>query len=205
MGSLSFSSLWGARTLVLSLAVLVGSALVGIVVYVVLFASFSRLLRNSTSTLRLLLLKRTRSPARYFFPLLALIIAVQTTPLPDPLKGRLEHFFTLVLICLLGWLVITLVQVTATLIRMRYSIAVEDNLHAPDSHTDRSTRAPIHRMHSGDHDRGNADDLPRRAANRHERIRFGRNRRGDCGHGRAFDFRKPHCRSAGCTDIADSH
>jgi len=131
MGSLSFSSLWGdARTVVLSLAVLVGSALVGIVVYVVLFASFSRLLRNSTSTLRLLLLKRTRSPARYFFPLLALIIAVQTTPLPDPLKGRLEHFFTLVLICLLGWLVITLVQVTATLIRMRYSIAVEDNLHA---------------------------------------------------------------------------
>ena len=121
--------------MVLSLAVLVGSALVGIVVYVVLFASFSRLLRNSTSTLRVLLLKRTRSPARYFFPLLALIIAVQTTPLPDPLKGRLEHFFTLVLICLLGWLVITLVQVTATLIRMRYSIAVEDNLHARRIHT----------------------------------------------------------------------
>lgn len=136
MGNFSFSSLWGdARTVGLSLAVLVGSALVGIVVYVVLFASFTRLLRNSTSTLRLLLLKRMRSQARYIFPVLALLIALQTIPLADRLKGRLEHFFTLVLIGLLGWLVITLVQVIATLIRMRYSIAVADNLHARRIHT----------------------------------------------------------------------
>jgi small-conductance mechanosensitive channel len=85
--------------------------------------------------LRLLLLKRVRSQARYFFPVLALIIALPTTPLPDPLKGRLEHFFTLVLIGLLGWLMIALVQVTATLIRTRYSIAVADNLDARRIHT----------------------------------------------------------------------
>jgi small-conductance mechanosensitive channel len=136
MGSFSFSSLWGdARTLVFSSAVLVGSALVGVVAYATLFAFFSRLLRNSTSTLRLLLLKQTRSQARYFFPLLALIIAVPTTPLPERFKEPFEHFLTLCMIGLLGWLLITLVQVTATLIRMRYSIAVADNLHARRIHT----------------------------------------------------------------------
>jgi hypothetical protein len=141
MGNFSFSSLWGdARTLLFSLAILLGSALVGVVVYVALFASFSRLSRNSTSTLRLLLLKKTRSQTRYFFLLLALIMALQTTPLPDLLKNRLEHFFTLCLIGLLGWMMITLVQVTATLIRTRYSIAVEDNLHARRIHTQTEVR-----------------------------------------------------------------
>ena len=136
MGSFSFSSLWGdARTVVFSLAVLVGSVLVGVVAYVTLFAFFSRLLRNSTSTLRLLLLKQTRSQARYFFPLLALIIAVPTTSLPERFKAPFEHFLTLCMIALLGWLVIALVQVFATLIRARYSIEVADNLHARRIHT----------------------------------------------------------------------
>lgn len=136
MDSLSFSSLWGdARTLFFSLGVLAGSALLGALIYLVLFAFFGRLLRNSKSTLRLLLLKQTRSQARYLIPLIALIIAVPTTALPDRIKERLEHFLTLCVIGVLGWLLITLVQVTATLIRTRYSIAVEDNLHARRIHT----------------------------------------------------------------------
>ena len=136
MESLSFSSLWGdARSLLFSLGVLVGSALAGVLLYLVLFAFLGRLLRNSKSTLRLLLLKQTRSQARYLIPLIALLIALPTTPLPDRVKDRIEHFFTLCVIGILGWLLITLVQVTATLIRARYSIAVEDNLHARRIHT----------------------------------------------------------------------
>src|SRR5215471_11124561 len=136
MESLSFSSLWGdARSLFFSLGVLLGSALAGVFLYLVLFAFFGRLLRNSKSTLRLLLLKQTRSQARYLIPLIALLIALPTTPLPDRIKDRIEHFFTLCVIGILGWLLITLVQVTATLIRARYSIAVEDNLHARRIHT----------------------------------------------------------------------
>jgi small-conductance mechanosensitive channel len=136
MESFSVSALLGdARTLLFSLSVLAGSTLIGIVVYVLLFGFFSRLLRNSTSTLRLMLLKQTRPPARYLFPLLALLIAVPTTPLPERFKGPFEHFLTLCVIAVLGWLLITLVQVTSTLIRTRYSIAVENNLHARRIHT----------------------------------------------------------------------
>src|SRR5262250_2365 len=98
MGDFSYTSLWGdARTVLASLAVLVGSALIGVVVYVLLFSFFSRLLRKSTSTLRLLLLKQTRSQARYFFPLLGLIFALPTTSLPERFKDRFEHFLTLCL------------------------------------------------------------------------------------------------------------
>ena len=124
-----------ARPLLYALAILAGSALAGVVAYILLFAFFARLLRKSTSTLRLMLLKQTRSQARFFFPLLALIFALPTTSLPDRFKDRFEHFLTLCLIALLGWLVITLVRVTSVLIRTRYSITVEDNLHARRIHT----------------------------------------------------------------------
>ena len=53
----------------------------------------------------------------------------------ERVKDRVEHFFVLCVIGLLGWLLITLVQVIATLIRTRYSIALEDNLHARRIHT----------------------------------------------------------------------
>ena len=136
MENFSFSALLGdARTLLFSLGVLAGSALIGIIVYLALFAFFTRLLRNSTSTLRLMMLKQMRSQARYLLPLLGLVFALPTTPLPERFKAPFEHFLTLCVIGILGWLIITLVHVIATLIRTRYSIAVENNLHARRIHT----------------------------------------------------------------------
>jgi small-conductance mechanosensitive channel len=136
MESFSFSGLWGdARTLLIAAGILVGSALAGIVTYLALFSVAARVSRRSKSTLQELLVKQTRAPARYIFPFLALTFAVQTTPLPDRFRAQLEHFFTLCLIGALGWFLITIVQVTAALIRTRYSIAVADNLHARRIHT----------------------------------------------------------------------
>jgi small-conductance mechanosensitive channel len=136
MQSFSFSALLGdARTLLYSLAILGASVLLGVLIYLLLFAFFARVTRKSTSTLQLLLLKQTRRPARYILPLLSLVLALPTTPLPERLRFPLEHGLTICLIAALGWLLITLVQVTATLIRTRYSIAVEDNLHARRIHT----------------------------------------------------------------------
>jgi hypothetical protein len=76
-----------------------------------------------------------RSQARYLLPLLALVFALPTTALPERFKAPFEHFLTLCVIGVLGWLMITLVQVIATLIRTRYSITVENNLHARHIHT----------------------------------------------------------------------
>jgi len=136
MENYSASALWGdARTLLVAAAILVGATLIGVAVYLALFAFASRLARRSKSTLQQLLAKQTRPPARYIFPFLALLSAIPTTPLPELLRARLEHFITLCLIAALGWLLIVIIQVTATLIRTRYSIAVADNLHARRIHT----------------------------------------------------------------------
>jgi len=79
--------------------------------------------------------KHTRPPFRYMLPIIALIASLPATPLADRFKDPFEHFLTLCLIGCLGWLLITVIQVTATLIRTRYSIDVEDNLHARRIHT----------------------------------------------------------------------
>src|SRR5262249_47939719 len=130
------TGLWGdARTLLISATVLAGSALLGGLVHLTLFAFANRLIRRSSSTLRLLLVKHTRPPARYMLPLIALALALPATPLPARFKEPLEPFLPLCLIGCLGWLLITIIQVTATLLRTRYSIAVEDNLQARRIHT----------------------------------------------------------------------
>src|SRR5579863_975082 len=136
MENFSFNLLWGdARTLLFSSATLAGSALVGILAYVLLFKFIDRISRRSTSTLQLLVAKQTRAPARYILPLLALTIALPVTTLSDRFKSGFEHFLTICLIGAFGWLLITFVQVVSTLITTRYSIAVADNLHARRIHT----------------------------------------------------------------------
>jgi hypothetical protein len=92
MENFSFSALLGdARTLLFSLGVLAGSALIGVIVYLTLFALFTRLLRNSTSKLRLMKLKQMRSQARYLLLLLALVFALPTTLLPEHFTAPFEH------------------------------------------------------------------------------------------------------------------
>lgn len=131
MEHFSFNMFWGdARTPLYSAGILAAAALAGILVYAIFYRLLSRLTRNSTSTLQQLLVKQTRRPARYILPLLALTTELPASPLPEPFKGRFEHFLTICLIGSVGWLLITLVQVVATLITTRYSSGVVDNLHA---------------------------------------------------------------------------
>src|SRR5262245_43255466 len=100
MNGFSFNSLWGdARTLLISAAILAGSALLGVLVHLALFALANRLTRRSASTLKLLLVKHTRPPFRYMLPIIALIASLPATLLADRFKDPFEHFLTL---CLIG-------------------------------------------------------------------------------------------------------
>jgi small-conductance mechanosensitive channel len=131
MENVSFQALLGdARTLLFSSAILALSALVGTLVYILLYKFISRVTLRSTSTLQLLLAKQTRPPARYILPLLALTIALPLTPLPESFRTSFEHFITICLISAFGWLLTTLVQVVSTLITTRHSVTVADNLYA---------------------------------------------------------------------------
>lgn len=124
-----FPYLWqDARAGVLSAGILAGAIAIGVIAHYIFFLVFERSRR--TARLRRLLLKRTKAPARYLFPLLALIAAVPATRLSDRFKIPAEHVLNLLLIAAIGWAFVVLVQVAADLLQDRYAIDVEDNLQA---------------------------------------------------------------------------
>jgi small-conductance mechanosensitive channel len=118
------------RTTVLTAAVLGGAILAGLFAQFLLFSLAKRFVRGTPGGLPRLLLENTKTPSRYIFPLLALVIAVPLTPLPERFTVFFERPLNICLIAAVGWAFIIAIQVIAGLLTFRYSIDVEDNLHA---------------------------------------------------------------------------
>src|SRR5476649_2331998 len=91
----------------LSCGVGLAALLVGALCYKVLFSVMARFARREGSLLNALLLDRMRAPARLLLPLFALMLVEPSLSLPDGMLNVTDHFFTLSLIVLITWLVIT--------------------------------------------------------------------------------------------------
>ncbi|HET9804923.1 MAG TPA: mechanosensitive ion channel domain-containing protein [Candidatus Acidoferrum sp.] len=118
------------RIAVVSAAILTGAVAAGLLAQFLLYLLLQRIVRGERGSLSRLLLENTRRPARYIFPLLALAAAVPFTPLPERASAYIEKTLNLCLIAAIGWAFIIAIQVIAGLLTFRYSIDVEDNLHA---------------------------------------------------------------------------
>jgi small-conductance mechanosensitive channel len=79
--------------------------------------------------------RRTRSPARLVFVLVALRLTAPTLPLGDAGHEAVGHLLGVSLIAALTWLVIRVMSVTDDVILARYRVDVRDNLRARQVHT----------------------------------------------------------------------
>lgn len=126
---LSFA--WQAvRIAGISAAILTGAAAVGLLVQFLLYALLKRFAKGKPGSLHGLLLEKTKSPARYVFPLIALSLALPFTPLPEHAIPYIGRALNLCLIAAVGWAFIVAIQVIGGLLTFRYSIDMEDNLNA---------------------------------------------------------------------------
>ncbi|MGA2418920.1 MAG: mechanosensitive ion channel family protein [Candidatus Acidiferrum sp.] len=127
----TLQNFWGdTRLLLISgalLAVAVALALVG---HYVLYQVIERLARRKGDRADLSFVKRSKSPARFMLPLLALELSVPFAPLPAHLKAILQHTVGLGMIASVGWGAIVVVQLLGDLVFARYTIDVADNLAA---------------------------------------------------------------------------
>ncbi|GAC1632629.1 MAG: mechanosensitive ion channel [Candidatus Acidiferrum sp.] len=123
------------RVAVLSAATLTGAVAAGLLAQFLLFWFLQRVVRGERGSLSRLLLENTKTPARYILPLLALSAAVPFTPLPERAAALIERTLNICLIAAIGWGFIVAIQVIAGLLTFRYSMDVEDNLHARRVHT----------------------------------------------------------------------
>src|SRR5882762_9728130 len=131
VASLFFLFAWQAvRTAGISAAILTGAVAAGLLVQFLLYAVLQRFALGKPGGLRRLLLEKTKSPARYIFPLIALSLALPFTPLPERSIPYVSRALNLCLIAAVGWAFVVAIQVIGGLLTFRYSIDVEDNLQA---------------------------------------------------------------------------
>lgn len=124
VGTLSSAADWA-----LSAALLVGAAIAALLLHAAVLALARRMLGDRRPFLRTLL-GATKGPTRLGLLLIALAIALPTTPLAGDTKEVLARLLGLATICLLGWIAVTTLRIAADLYLMRFRIDVEDNLLA---------------------------------------------------------------------------
>jgi small-conductance mechanosensitive channel len=76
------------------------------------------------------IIERTHGPLRLAFVMLALRLAAVVAPLPDPAATIFAHILQVVLIVLIGWMVLTAMNIAADIYVRRFRIDVDDNLLA---------------------------------------------------------------------------
>jgi small-conductance mechanosensitive channel len=119
----SVSVLWAVGTLL-------GTVALALIVHAVVFWGLQRATQRTGSDLDDAFVRRSRAPARALLPVLALMAVVSAVPIPDSLRGPLEHALGLGLIASIAWLLISVTRVLEDIVALRYPMDVSDNLAA---------------------------------------------------------------------------
>ncbi|MGH8111419.1 MAG: mechanosensitive ion channel family protein [Rhodanobacteraceae bacterium] len=112
------------------LVVLVGSAIVGWLFYSVLFAIIRPFTGGRFASVAGAIVHNFRSPSRWLFPVLGVLVAWSLLPLRHEVFRPVRHAIVLVLIAIAAWLVVRLIDAMGDILSARYDVKVADNLHA---------------------------------------------------------------------------
>ncbi len=110
--------------------ILAGSILIALLVRWVLFAILNSVARRNPSVLKSSVISHSERLARWILPLLAVVIASPTLPLPPIAKNALQHAVGVALIAVMGWLAVLFTDVIIDVFEARYRVDTADNLVA---------------------------------------------------------------------------
>jgi len=115
--------------------ILAGAIVIALVIHFILFFILKRLASRKGDVVIKSLVRHSQGPSLWILPLLALLVAWPTVPLPQKLSTILEHIVGLGLIASIAWLVILFSQILSDILAARYRVDVPDNLTARRIHT----------------------------------------------------------------------
>lgn len=110
--------------------ILAGAIVIALVIHFILFFILKRLASRKGDVVITSLVRHSQGPSLWILPLLALLVALPTVPLPQRLSTILEHIVGLGLIASISWLVILFSQIVSDILAARYRLDVPDNLTA---------------------------------------------------------------------------
>jgi small-conductance mechanosensitive channel len=118
------------RAVAWSAGVLVVSVVCALVVRWVVFFFLKRIAARHKSVIATSLIHHGGRLSRWFFPLLALLVAFPGTSLPEQIMKPIQHAIGIALIAVLAWLVILVSEVVSDVLTARYKVDTADNLLA---------------------------------------------------------------------------
>jgi small-conductance mechanosensitive channel len=122
--ALSFAPAWAV-----SFILLVSAFIAAWLLHAAILAVVQRMLRGRRLYLRTVL-DATKNQTRLALLLVAFAVTLPTAPLGPETEGVLARILALLTICLIGWVVLTVIRIGANLYLLRFRIDVEDNLLA---------------------------------------------------------------------------
>ena len=126
-------SLWensGLEGGIVSLGVVLGAALSGLLVYFILFHWLHRFADRPETRLDKVVVRYWKGPSRFLFPLLFVLLAGPSLNFPQSIQPTLRHVFALAFIAVLAWLAANTVFALRDLVLARYDLSATDNLKA---------------------------------------------------------------------------
>ncbi|HUC51842.1 MAG TPA: mechanosensitive ion channel family protein [Xanthobacteraceae bacterium] len=112
-----------------SLVIVIVALAIALVLHAAILAAMRRALRDRQTYLRTVL-DATKEPTRLAFVLAALAIALPTAPVDSDTRIVLGRILALATIGLIGWIALTVLQISANLYLLRFRTDVADNLMA---------------------------------------------------------------------------
>jgi len=109
----------------------------------ILFFFLRRVAKRHRSVVATSLVHHGSRLSRWFFPFLAILLALPGTSLPPRIMNPAEHALGILLIAMIAWLVILTSQVVSDVLMARYRVDVADNLLARKVETQLSV---LHRV-----------------------------------------------------------
>ena len=119
-----------ARTWLVAGAILAAGIVVMLAAYSLIVLLAKRLARRRESGLLFSFVNSIRGPARLFFAMAGMMIAVPFTTLPKDVVAGVGHFLQLVLIAGIGWTFVEITHFLSSVVDHRFSIEAADNLAA---------------------------------------------------------------------------
>jgi len=112
------------------LVVLACAAVVGWIVYWIVFGIISRFTGGRFASVAGAIVHNFRAPSHGLFPVLGVLLALSVLPVPPRIGRPLGHAISIVLIGITAWLVVRLIDAMGDVLSARYDIKVADNLEA---------------------------------------------------------------------------
>lgn len=114
----------------IAIGIVAGTIIAARIAHAVLFLALERLANKPERVIDASFIRHAKNPARWFMPLLALIMALPLAPLSRNVVNPAEHILGLGLIACAAWAIILMTEVLADILAVRYRMDVQDNLVA---------------------------------------------------------------------------